>query len=61
MRVTMEAIYTPAYCEECSGGSTKEYIDLRDLHNYPQSDNGTHFSTDDMSSETFEQDRKSVV
>lgn len=38
MRTTMEAIYTPTYCEECSGGRVDEYVDLRDLHQYPSQD-----------------------
>jgi hypothetical protein len=39
MRTMMHKLCSPIYCEECGGHTIPEYVDLRDLHNYPSQEN----------------------
>jgi hypothetical protein len=43
LRTTMAEIHNPIYCEDCDERKPELYIDLRELHNYPSSDDcGLH-------------------
>jgi hypothetical protein len=58
MRTTMENIMTAIYCEECNGGRVDEYVDLRDLHEYPSQEGrsrGERSGGDMNDDEIFEQ------
>jgi len=58
MRTMMHKIYSPIYCEECDGHTVSEFVDLRDLHNYPSQEGtsrGERMGGDMRKDEMFEQ------